>query len=722
MSIGVTDEHEQLMASVRSWVERHAGGAARRAIEEHSERIPDWWPELRRQDWIGLPIHNRYGGSGYSLVELAIVLEELGRACLPGPFLPTALAAVLLQAGGGCGALLTQLVQGTLVATVDLHPEQLHGVRGGDGWTVSGRTGPVMCGGVADLLVAPFLLPEGTAWVVLPRSAARVEAVPSTDATRRLARWSLESHPVQPDDLLAGLNSAQVAAYASALFSAEAAGVATWCLETAVDYAKVRRQFGRPIGQFQAVKHRAADMLASVELARAVAWDAARAAAEGTDQMAVAAQVAAAVAPEAAYRCARQCIQIHGAIGFTWAHDAHIYLKRALVSFQIFGGRQARSDVAAATVAGWRREAVLELPPDTEAHREPARRFFRSIAHLDSGEQRRRMADSGYLMPQLPRPWGCDADAAHQLVIDEERERAGVALPFLANAAFVIPTLIRFGTVGQQELIGPSLRGELNWCQLFSEPEAGSDLASLRTKAVRVPGGWSISGQKVWTTRAHLSQYGICLARTDPDAERHRGITYFLVDMGSEGVDVRPLAELDGNHHFNEVFLSDVFVPDEMVVGEVNDGWRVANATLGFERVAMGGRITLGDLAEKLAALIGGRRALRNDQRVLEHAGELIAIDHAASLMRMRSTLRAVLGASPGPEASLLKVVVNENQQRLAEYGLELLGEEGACREGQASEWLSAFFYSRLLTIAGGTSEIQRNVIARRLLGLPRDP
>jgi 3-oxochol-4-en-24-oyl-CoA dehydrogenase len=373
-------------------------------------------------------------------------------------------------------------------------------------------------------------------------------------------------------------------------------------------------------------------------------------------------------------------------------------------------------------VAGRSRTLTLQLPGEAESRRAEARAFFESLGGLDGAEQRRRMADSGYLSPHLPQPWGLAADAAHQLVIDEERERAGVEAPFLANAAFVVPTLIGFGTPLQQELIGPSLRGEIGWCQLFSEPGAGSDLASLTTKAAKVPGGWSITGQKVWTTRAHVSDHAICLARTDPDAEKHRGITYFLVGMSAKGVEVRPLIEINGRHHFNQVFLSDVFVPDEDVVGTVNDGWRVARTTLGFERVAMGSRSTLGDLAEKLARLVAEQEQLRTDERVLQRTGQLVAVSQATALMRLRSTIRAIAGARPGPETSLLKVVVNENQQQLAEYGLELLGASAVAVEGDAAEWIYSFLYSRCLTIAGGTSEIQRNVIAHRLLGLPRDP
>ena len=724
MPIGITEEHEALRQSVRSWVSRQGGtGTAREALEADSDGLPGLWRDLSGLGWLGLHVQERYGGSGYNLSELVVVLEEFGRACLPGPFLPTALAAALVQAGGGRDDVLRSLVEGATIATVDLQPGGLRARRRGDAWLVRGRTSPLLSGGVADVVVAAVRTSDGDLWAVLPRVAATVASLPSTDTTRRVAQWCFQDHPLTLGDVLVGLDAGTVRGYAATLLAAEAAGIAGWCLDTAVEYAKIREQFGRPIGQFQAIKHRAADMLARVEMASAVAWDAARAVDDGTEQLEVAAALAAALAPEFAYRCARECVQMLGGIGFTWEHDAHIYLKRALVSFQLLGGtRTARTGVAADAVAGRHRTLTLQLPEEAEAHRAQARQFFEFITPLNSVEQRRRMANAGYLMPHLPWPWGLGADAVQQLVIDEERRRAGIEAPFLANASFVVPTLIRFGTPRQQELIGPSLRGELQWCQLFSEPGAGSDLASLSTKAVKVPGGWSITGQKIWTTRAHVSDYGICLARTDPNAEKHHGITYFLVDMTASGIDVRSLIELNGKHHFNQVFLADVLVPDDHVVGEVNDGWRVARTTLGFERVAMGSRSTLGDLPEKLAGLLADRAELRDDPCVLQQAGYLIAVSQAAALLRLRSTMRAITGAQPGPEVSLLKVIMNENQQQLAEYGLELLGPEALTREGVAAEWLDAFLYSRCLTIAGGTSEIQRNVIAQRLLGLPRDP
>lgn len=229
--------------------------------------------------------------------------------------------------------------------------------------------------------------------------------------------------------------------------------------------------------------------------------------------------------------------------------------------------------------------------------------------------------------------------------------------------------------------------------------------------------GWLLSGQKVWTTLAHESNWGLCLARTDPAAQKHDGITCFAVDMRSEGVEVRPLRELTGAEMFNEVFLSDVFVPDDCVVGAVNDGWRVGRTTLENERVSMGSGSSFGPGVEAVLRLVGD-----GDGVALDVVGALVADAHALAVLGVRMTLRAVGGGDPGPESSVRKLLGVEHDQRVQELGLTLLGPEGATEDGDAATWASGFLANRCLTIAGGTSEIQRNVIAERLLGLPKDP
>jgi alkylation response protein AidB-like acyl-CoA dehydrogenase len=510
-------------------------------------------------------------------------------------------------------------------------------------------------------------------------------------------------------------------------------GVASWCVHTAAEHARQREQFGRPIGQFQAVKHRCADALCRLEAARAATWDAAGLPFDDP-QRSLAVAVAASLAPTAAFECAKDALQVLGGIGYTWEHDAHLYLRRSTLlrhldpgpSIEGTGGRAAwHEDVQSRVAAGERRTLRLELGADAEEHRREVRRFVDELRATDRAKWNVRLADGGWITPHWPPPWGRGAGALEQLVIDEELRAAGVRRPHLQVAGWVLPTLIAHGTPEQQErFVGPSLRLELRWCQLFSEPAAGSDLASLTTRAERVDGGWSITGQKVWTTLAREADWGLCLARTAPTAPKHDGIGCFLVDMSAAGIDVRPLRELTGFAMFNEVFLDGVFVPDDCVVGEPTDGWRCARTTLENERVSMGSGASFGPGAEALLDLAERSGAL-DDPRVREEVGGILALSQALAVLGLRTTLRA-LGDSnaagvAGPEASVRKLMGVELEQRIQEAGMDLLGSSAVVAEGEGATWFGGFLGNRALSIAGGTSEIQRNVIGERLLGLPRD-
>ncbi len=331
----------------------------------------------------------------------------------------------------------------------------------------------------------------------------------------------------------------------------------------------------------------------------------------------------------------------------------------------------------------------------------------------------RAVVDNGYFVPHWDEPWGRNAQAVEQLVIDEEFKRTRIRRPHLQIGAWAAPTIAAHGTPEQQERwVRPTLMGEINWCQLFSEPEAGSDLAALTTRATKTDGGWLLNGQKVWTSFAKEADWGMCIVRTNPTAAKHLGITYMIVDMKSAGLDIRPLKEMTGLEMFNEVFFNDVFVPDDCVIGEVDGGWPLARTTLANERVAMGSGSSFGGGIEALLSLAA-------DRNITGHAdelGALVAEAHTVALLGLRSTHRSVSGAKPGPEASVRKLLGVEHDQRTQEFGLELLGPEGATTEGAAQQWTFGFLANRCLTIAGGTSEIQRNVIGERLLGLPRDP
>jgi len=608
------------------------------------------WADLVR---VGFFEVLREGGT---VADLAVMLERAAEHLVPGPLFPTALVSALFPDFDGIA---------------------------GFGFS----TGHVL--GAAE---ATHLLVKADDWMLVPADRVTVTGLEAVDLSRSLGSVVVNA----PGEVVADPTGLAVT-----LMAAEASGVAAWCLKTAVDHAKRREQFGRAIGSFQAVKHLCVEMLCRAEQASSVAWDAAR---DVDDPLATA--VAAAVALDAAMRNAKDCIQVLGGIGFTWEHDAHRYLRRALALQQLAGGvAQWRRRVAELALAGARRAHTLEVEPDPEV-----RAFAQDLAGLDDAAQRERLADSGYLVPHWPRPYGLDAGPARQLVIDDELARAGVRRPDLVIGGWAGPTILRHGTAEQQErFVRPTLRGELTWCQLFSEPEAGSDLAALRTKAVRVNGGWRLTGQKVWTSLAHQADWAICLARTDPAVPKHKGITYFLVDMRSPGVDVRPLREITGESRFNEVFLDDVFVPDDCVVGAPGDGWRLARTTLANERVAMGS-----SLGESLERVLNSSVAADHAERL----GELVAQGLAVATLDLRASLRVLSGQEPGAESSVRKLVGVRQRQDVAEFAVGLLGPDGAVNGDEIHE----FLLTRCLSIAGGTTQVLMNLAGERILGLPREP
>src|SRR6185312_10262979 len=358
------------------------------------------------------------------------------------------------------------------------------------------------------------IAPASDQWVLVDTSAsgATVEPLTPTDFSRLLARVVLDSAPATVLDV----SQQRVEDLAATVFAAEAAGLARWTLQTASEYAKVREQFGKPIGSFQAVKHMCAEMLLRSEQVAVAAADAARAAADTDErQFSIAAAVAAAIGIEAAKANAKDCIQVLGGIGITWEHDAHLYLRRAYGISQFLGGRSRwLRRVVELTRDGVRRELHIDL--DSVDHLRPEiAEAIAKVAALPADERQAALADAGLLAPHWPKPYGREASPAEQLLIDQELADAGVERPDLVIGWWAVPTILEHGSAEQIERFVPAtLRGDVFWCQLFSEPGAGSDLASLRMKAVRGAGGWSLTGQKVWTSRANWAQWGVCLART----------------------------------------------------------------------------------------------------------------------------------------------------------------------------------------------------------------
>jgi hypothetical protein len=719
MSIAITDDHRALAKTASDFLSKNgARGAARALLEAEADRLPDFWAEMGNLGWLGLHLPEKYGGSGYGLPELVVVVEELGRAVTPGQFVPTVIASAVISALGSpelAERLLPGLAGGSLVGAVGLGGDVT--IRDGSAY---GSAGVVISGHLADVLVVAAGDDVAVIETGVNGEGVTAEVPANIDPARRAARVTLDGAAavVLPDGRGVLTDLARV------ILAAEAVGVARECTEQAAEYAKVREQFGRPIATFQAVKHHCANMEVAAEQATAAVWDAARAAAGAGDQLSYTAAIAAALAAPAASLDAELNIQVHGGIGFTWEHGAHLYLRRAAAIAAVVDAEAAARDVTDLVRRGVRRAAAIDLPPEAESIRDEVRREAERISGLDAGAQRQALIESGYVMPHWPRPWGRDAGAIEQLVIEQEFAAAGIKRPAYGITAWVILTLIQHATQDQvTRWVRPALNQEVIWCQLFSEPGAGSDAAGIQTRATRTDGGWLINGQKVWTSLAHLASYGLATVRTNPDAPKHSGVTTVVIDMHAPGVTVRPLRQATGNSDFNEVFFDDVFVPDDDVVGPVDRGWTVARATLGNESVSIGGGG--GSTAPQLPpeALIGPLDA--HPERLPGGAGRVgryFANVHAMGVLNLRSAYRAVAGGEPGPEGNVTKLLISENGHEAAAILAALAGPDAAFVEGPGGLAAVLILGNRAMSIAGGTSEIKRNQIGERILGLPRDP
>jgi alkylation response protein AidB-like acyl-CoA dehydrogenase len=375
-------------------------------------------------------------------------------------------------------------------------------------------------------------------------------------------------------------------------------------------------------------------------------------------------------------------------------------------------------------VRAWLADALPQLAWPEPGELEAKKPFWQQWQRL--------LHDAGLAGLTWPREYGGQGlDEQLRAIFGEECDRAGAPERLnIIGEDFCGPTIIHFGTDAQkQRFLEPILTGEEIWCQLFSEPDSGSDLASLRTRATKVDGGYHISGQKIWTSRAQIAAHAILLARTG-GGDRHRGITFFLVPIDAEGISVRPLRHMLGEAEFNEVFLDDVFVPDDMVVGDVDGGWKVAMGTLAFERVAIAtGRVNttkaVGDLIEEIRGLKGADGGpLGADPEVRQAVADLWsrALIHKAISQRVITGVDA--GAPPGPVTSIGKLYFCPLVEDLADFRLSLdpLGGQFALDDelSEVTGWLRLANQARGTAIAGGSTYIQRNIVAERILGMPR--
>ncbi len=370
----------------------------------------------------------------------------------------------------------------------------------------------------------------------------------------------------------------------------------------------------------------------------------------------------------------------------------------------------------------------LGLPGDDDPRRSRVRQWLAEHPQPTG----RQLAEAGYVAPHWAPPYGLDADPITQLLIDEELRRGGVRRPINPiGIGWAGPTLMYAGTAEQKERwLWALLSGEEFWCQLFSEPGAGSDLASLSTRAGRDGDHYVVNGQKVWTSYAHIARWGILLARTDPTATKHMGISYFVCPMDAPGIEIRPLIDMTGEHAFNEVFFTDVRIPADHLIGPEHGGWDLAKVTLGNERVSLSGEGALwgmGPTAEDLVALVrasgGAPTASLRDRLVSVWVESQIL-----RVLRMRMVSAVLAGRQPGAEASVRKALADAHGQHVMDVARDLGGASGMLMgSGPAGSlddptWSRGFLFAPALTVGGGTAEVQRNIVAERVLGLPRDP
>ena len=362
----------------------------------------------------------------------------------------------------------------------------------------------------------------------------------------------------------------------------------------------------------------------------------------------------------------------------------------------------------------------------------------------------RELAEAGYVAPHWPAPWGLDADPIHQLIIDDELGRAKVRRPVNPiGIGWAGPTILYAGTPEQHRTYLPGLlSGEEFWCQLFSEPIAGSDLANLGTRAVRDGDEFVVNGQKIWTSGAQYAKYGILIARTDPDAPKHKGVSYFVCPMDAPGIEIRPITEMTGGHTFNEVFFTDVRIPAANLVGELNDGWRLAKVTLGNERVSLStGGVLWGNGPTAMEMIDSVRDLGPVTDPLLRQRLAQVYIEHVVlDLIRLRTLTAQLKGEQPGPEASIRKLMADEHGQHVMNLARDLVGPAAMLTGGDGTEgfvpgtdtkglgpekpeggllhpgWYDGFCFSQALTIGGGTFAVQRNIVGELVLGLPREP
>lgn len=736
MALAITTEQEQLAAAVTDFAARHAPIDKTRASFDSiaAGETPPWWEELTAYGFHAVHLSQAAGGQGGTMTDLGCVIEAAAAALLPGPLLSTTIASAVADlADDSKTVLIAELAAGATAAVVLPEHSEVRAVPDGDGWRLDGTCAPTLGIAAAQRILVAAHTDDGTVrWFALAADGLPIAGPRGTDLSTDVGTLTLTAHAVSASTEITGISVERARCTAVALTACASAGTVRRCAEAATDYIRTREQFGQPVGAFQALQHKAAVLFVHSELASAAAWDAVRACGDSIEQQRLAAGAAAVTAVATGPDLVLDALLMFGAIGYTWEHDTHLYWRRATALAASIGSITQWARQSGELLLTEKRSTALNLGDVESEFRasiaailDQARELHNAHASDDDrapglawGDQRDLLAEHGLVAPHLPAPWGIGASSLQQVIITEEFDkRPDVQRPSLGIAEWILPTILSHGTDTQrQRFAEPMLRGTERWCQLFSEPGAGSDLASLSTRARKVDGGWLINGHKIWTSLADRAQYGAMLARTDPDAPKHRGISYFLIDMTSPGITVEPIRQASGHQDFNEVFFTDVFVPDDMLVGKPRDGWNLAVATMAVERTAIGNYANI----DRSAAL---RHVARNDgpdrDAALQALGEVEAFTAAIKAMVLRETLRLAQGQAAGPTSSVAKYAMVMLLRRASTATLRLTGAAALLEESDPAV-IGPYFEMPSELIGGGTAEIQLTVIASMILGLPR--
>ena len=715
------------------------------------------WREMAEMGWIGARIGEEHGGIALSFNQLAIILEQVGRSLAPEPLSAVGVLAAGILSGSDNEALkancLPRLAAGDWIPTLAWQerggplastPVETRAVAQAGRIVLDGRKTSVAVGEAADAFIVSAQAANGCALYLVERNAPGLTVTPhprvdgGTWSDVTLNGVSVEASALVARGPAAAALLERVLDETRLAVSAELVGLMSAVHGITVEYLKVRQQFGKPIGSFQALQHRAVDLYIQVEIASAVLQQTAQLFDRDADaqRRAQAASQLKARASDAALKVAKDAIQLHGGIAYTDECNVGLFLKRAMVLAAWLGNATAHRTrhgilAEASEGAGVSEEPLEPLQREARAfvaaNFPPEWRYPSSrMRHTEVEPWLRKLYEKGWGAPGWPVEFGgMGLSAYDQIRMQEEFDRHGVMLVPNMGIAMLGPLLIRYGTEQQRRDYLPRiLSGEMRWCQGYSEPGAGSDLASLRTTAVLDGDAFVVNGQKIWTSLAMDAHMIFMLVRTDPEARKQEGISFLLADMKTPGITVKRIVNISGESEFCEVFFDNVRVPRENLVGEMNRGWMMAKSLLGSERIMVGSP-RLARYPLMLLKNLLRSEGLWKDPVLRARYDELqLEVDDlAAAYIRMVEVLRR--GGELGAEVSLLKIWITEAMQHVTDLLLEVSGDAGVVDEartladGSALHAAKQYFLSRPATIYAGSNEIQRNIIAKAILGLP---